>query len=63
VRLLHRSRRGGERFGCVQLRAGGTRRIDGALRAIDFFLGSFGAAGKEEQRADRNSDAAHCPAV
>ena len=63
VRLLHGGGCRTERLGGVQLRAGGARRVDGALRTIDFFLGSFGAAGENEERADRDSDAAHRPAV
>ena len=64
VRLLHRGGGCGERLRCVLLRAGSARGIDSALGAIDFFLGSFGAAGENEERADRDSDAAaHRPAV
>ena len=63
VRLLHGRGCRSERLSGVQLCAGGARRIDGALRTIDFFLGSFGAAGENEERADRDSDAAHRPAV
>ena len=64
VRLLHGGGCRAEWLGGVQLRAGGARRIDGALRTIDFFLGSFGAAGENEERANRDSDAAaHRPAV
>ena len=50
VRLLHRGRRRGERLGRVLLGAGGARRVDGTLGAIDFFLGGFGAGSEENQR-------------
>ena len=63
VRLLHRGGRRGERFGRVLVGAGGPRRVDGALGAIDFFLGRFGTGSEENQRADRSGETTHRPAV
>jgi hypothetical protein len=63
ARLLHRRGRGREGLAGVLLGAGRTRCVDGALRAIDFFLGRFGTGGEENQRADRSGETTHRPAV
>jgi hypothetical protein len=63
VRLLHCGGGCGERLGRVLVGAGGAGGVDGALRALDFFLGRFGTGGEENQRADRSGETTHRPEV
>jgi hypothetical protein len=61
--LLHRGQRRAEWLGGELLGAGGASTVDGALRAIDFFLRRFGTGGQEEEGADRDGDTTHRPEV
>ena len=61
--LLHRRQRRTEWLRRELIGPGGAGTIDGALRAIDFFLRRFGTGGQEEEGADRDGDTTHRPKV
>ncbi len=59
MRLLERGRCFREFRRRVLFSAGRARGVDGALRSIDFFLRWLGAAGGEEEKTQKGSNAAH----
>ena len=63
VSLTHGCGCRAERLRRVLLGAGGACCVDRTLGSIDFFLGRLRARSGEEERAERDNGATHCPEV